>query len=91
MAVIDTRYRFYSDEELQALKTSALLIIKTVETVGQSHGISGRSHTAADYDKAKETVANINAAIQYNSDIANAGWKGAAIRYTNMNNGGCGY
>lgn len=78
---LDTSYRSWPRTELVALKMSILTQLKNIEGTGQSHGLSGRSASMADFKALTETLANVNAAISFIDNTANTGNTGYASRY----------
>jgi len=72
-------------ETLNALKSSALIQLKTVEGTGQSHSANARQTALVDYEKLVNRLADIEAAIAWKSNAANAGNNGFASRYACFN------
>lgn len=78
---LNSKYRAMSSETLAALRSSFLLQIKQIEAVGQSHGISGRSHGAATLATLTQELTDVESAINFLANPANAGNIGWSSRY----------
>jgi len=78
---IDTSYRTWPAADLAALRVSVLTQLKQIEGVGQSHQLSGRGTTQASFADLTDKLTNINAAIDWQANLANTGNKGYASRY----------
>ena len=85
---IDTSYRTWPLADLEALKSSTLIQLKNIEGAGQSFNGAGRSTSQASYSELKNTLASINAALDYIRQRANNGNKGFASRYNSFSNFG---
>lgn len=83
---IDTSYRTWSAADLAAMRVSTLTQLKNIEGTGQSHSGSNRNTQQADFQKLTETLASVNAAIDWQSNFSNRGNKGYASRYASFNN-----
>lgn len=81
---LDTKYRVMSLETLEALKGSMLLQIKNIEGAGQSHSLNGRSTSQASLDTLLNKLGDIEAAIAWKKDPANAGNNGYTSRFTDF-------
>lgn len=81
---LDSRLRSMSLETLTALRLSALTQLKAVEATGQSHSANARQTALADYEKLMNRIADIEAAIAWKSDPANAGNNGYARRFASF-------
>lgn len=82
---LDTSYRTWPAEDLAALRSSTLVQLSNVQGVGQSHALNGKNTQLADYQKLTQTLANVNAAIKFQSNLANAGNSGYTSRYVSFN------
>lgn len=82
---LDSRLRSMSLSTLQALRLSILTQLKAVEGTGQTHSASGRQTALADFEKLTNRLADIESAIEWKSNPANAGNNGFASRYQNFN------
>jgi hypothetical protein len=85
---IDTSYRLWPAADLAALRLSVLTQLKALEGVGQNHTVSGRSTAFVDFDKLTNKLASLNAAIEWQANVANTGNKAFASRYASFNNCG---
>lgn len=85
---VDTSYRSMSIGALEALRTSFLTQLKAVEGVGQSHSMSGRQTTLPEIDKLTRSLANVESALEWKRNAANAGNNGYARRFASFNNCG---
>lgn len=72
---------------LTALRLSILTQLKAVEGTGQSHSASARQTTMADFEKLTNRLADIEAAIEWKGNPANAGNNGFASRFADFNCG----
>jgi hypothetical protein len=81
---LNSKYRFLSLEELEALRSSTLLQIKQIEAVGQSHSINGRAQSAASLQVLTEQLADIASAMDWLRSSANRGNKGYTSRYADF-------
>ncbi len=86
--VVDTSYRLWNVETLNAVRLSILTQMKAVEGVGQAHSANGRQTTLPDFDKLTVRLTSIEAALAWKANPANAGNDGYASRYASF--GGCG-
>lgn len=86
-STLDTSYRLWNVETLNAVRSSVLLQLKAVEGVGQSHAANGRQTTLPDHDKLVQKLANIEAALRWKETAANGGNAGYASRYSSFS--GC--
>lgn len=86
-STLDTSYRLWSVETLNAVRSSVLLQMKAIEGVGQSHSVNGRQTTLADHDKLVQKLTNIEAALSWKATAANSGNAGYASRYSSFS--GC--
>lgn len=86
--VVDTSYRLWSAATLTAMRLSILTQLKAVEGTGQSHALNGRQTSLADFDKLTQKLTNIEAALDWKANSANAGNNGYASRYSSFNNCG---
>lgn len=82
--VVDTSYRLWSVDTLQAVRLSILTQLKAVEGVGQSHSANGRQTSLADFDKLTNKLSNIEAALTWKATAANVGNSGYASRYASF-------
>lgn len=82
---LDSRLRSMSLATLQALRLSILTQLKAVEGTGQTHSANGRQTNLADFEKLTNRLADIESAIEWKSDPANAGNNGYASRYSSFN------
>lgn len=80
-SAIDTSYRAWSIQTLEAVRNSTLIQIKAIEGTGQSHSVSGRQTTLADYATLVQTLTNIESALDWKRTQANCGNKGFASRF----------
>lgn len=62
---LDTSYRSWTVADLAAMRLSIMTQLKAIEGTGQSHSLSGRNTSMADFRALTETLANVNAAIQF--------------------------
>lgn len=84
---IDTSYRSWSVETLNAVRASILVQLKNIEGTGQSHSISGRQTALPDIDKLTQKLTNIESALRFKETAANNGNNGYASRFSSF--GGC--
>lgn len=82
---VDTSYRSWGIDTLQAARTSVLIQMKAVEGVGQSHSANGRQTALPDFDKLFEKLNNIENAIAWKLNPANRGNNGFASRTAAFN------
>lgn len=82
---LNSKYRAMSITTLEALRSSFLLQIKQIEAVGQSHGISGRSHSGASLETITRELTDVESAITFLNNPANAGNIGWSSRYGAVN------
>jgi hypothetical protein len=85
MASIDTSYRTWPAADLAAMRVSCLTQIANIQGVGQTHSVNGKNTELADFDKVTSTLASVNAAISWQSNLANRGNRGYASRYASFN------
>lgn len=85
---LDTSYRTYSAADLAALRVSVLTQLKNIEGTGQNHALNGRNTQQADFAKLTEVLTSVNAAIDWQANLANQGNKGYASRYSSFNRNG---
>lgn len=82
---LETSYRTWPAADLAAMRVSVLTQLKAVEGTGQNHSVNGRSTGLADFQKLTDTLNSINAAIDWQANLANRGNKGYASRYSSFN------
>lgn len=85
MAALDSRFRAMTLPTLTALRLSMITQIAAVQGTGQSHSLNGRQTALPDLDKLIGRLADIDAAIAFKSNPANAGNNGYASRYASFN------
>lgn len=83
---VDTSYRAWSIETLTAVRLSLLQQIKGVEGMGQSHSANGRQTALPDLEKLVTQLNNIENALAWKRNAANAGNNGFASRFADFNN-----
>lgn len=81
---VDTSYRNWSVDTLNALRLSVLTQLKAVEAVGQTHTANGRATTLTDFDKLVQKLTNIESALTWKANAANRGNNGYASRYSSF-------
>ncbi len=81
---LDTSYRTWPAADLAALRVSILTQLKAIEGTGQSHGLNGRETSLAAFGTLTDKLANVNAAIDWQSNIGDRGNKGYASRYASF-------
>lgn len=82
---LDTSYRTWPAADLAALRVSILTQLKAIEGTGQGHALNGRNTNQANFADLTETLANVNAAIDWQANCANQGNKGYARRFASFN------
>lgn len=82
--LVDTSYRSMSLETLEALRVSLLTQIKAVEGVGQTHSVSGRQTALPNFDSLFAKLANVESALAWKRNSANAGNNGFASRHSSF-------
>lgn len=81
---LDTSYRSMSVATLEALRLSFLTQLKAVEGVGQAHSANGRQTTLPDIDKLTQKLVNVESALEWKANPANAGSNGYARRFASF-------
>ncbi len=85
---VESKYRLMPAADLAALRVSLLTQIKQVEGVGQSHSANGRQTAQANLANLMSDLGDVNAAIEWQGNVANNGNKGYASRYSCFNHYG---
>lgn len=85
---LDTSYRTWPAADLAAMRVSLLTQLKAIEGTGQSHSANSRQTSQANLKDVAEQLANVNAAIDWQSTSADRGNKGYASRYSCFNRHG---
>lgn len=82
--VVDTSYRMWALATLEAVRLSIITQLGAVQGTGQSHSANGRQTTLVDFDVLTQKLTNIEAAIAWKANPANAGNNGYASRYASF-------
>lgn len=81
---VDTSYRNWSLATLNAVRLSVITQLAAIGGTGQSHSANGRQTTLTSFDTLTQTLTNIESAIAWKSNPANAGNNGFASRFASF-------